>query len=132
MFLCHFPSGHPAWALPSALPVGARTFLPEQVQGGHPAYWVFFDYIRTMVAHCLDAEPGSGGTGSSTQSVSELLVGRAVEGEVGELVGSFVLRTRHMHHIERIEPPPQLDQPVEERLQPRVPDLVAKLQLPDD
>ena len=28
MFLCHFPSGHPAWALPSALPGGARTFLP--------------------------------------------------------------------------------------------------------
>ncbi len=33
MFLCHFPSGHPAWALPSALPGGARTFLPS-AQGG--------------------------------------------------------------------------------------------------
>jgi hypothetical protein len=27
MFLCHFPSGRPAWALPSALPCGTRTFL---------------------------------------------------------------------------------------------------------
>ena len=44
MFLCHFPSGRPAWVLPSALPVGARTFLPEQVRSGHPAYWVSFDY----------------------------------------------------------------------------------------
>ena len=26
-FLWHFPSGHPAWALPSTLPCGARTFL---------------------------------------------------------------------------------------------------------
>ena len=30
MFLCHFPSGYPAWALPSALPGGARTFLPPR------------------------------------------------------------------------------------------------------
>jgi len=27
MFLWHFPSGRPAWVLPSALPCGARTFL---------------------------------------------------------------------------------------------------------
>src|SRR3972149_5798423 len=33
MFLCHFPSGPPAWALPSALPGGARTFLPS-AKGG--------------------------------------------------------------------------------------------------
>jgi len=26
-FLWHFPSGHPAWALPSSLPCGVRTFL---------------------------------------------------------------------------------------------------------
>jgi len=26
-FLLHFPSGHPAWELPSTLPFGARTFL---------------------------------------------------------------------------------------------------------
>ncbi len=40
MFLCHFPSGRPAWELPSALPGGARTFLPPpQAGSGHPAYW---------------------------------------------------------------------------------------------
>ena len=33
MFLCHFPSGRPAWALPSALPGGARTFLPPPESG---------------------------------------------------------------------------------------------------
>jgi hypothetical protein len=27
-FLCHYPSGHPARALPGALPFGVRTFLP--------------------------------------------------------------------------------------------------------
>jgi len=27
VFLCHFPSGRPAWVLPSALPYGARAFL---------------------------------------------------------------------------------------------------------
>jgi len=34
MFLCHFPSGRPAWALPSALPYGARTFLDRPPQAG--------------------------------------------------------------------------------------------------
>jgi len=33
MFLCHFPSGRPAWVLPSALPCGARTFLTRQSLG---------------------------------------------------------------------------------------------------
>ena len=32
-FLCHFPSGRPAWVLPSALPCGARTFLTRQSLG---------------------------------------------------------------------------------------------------
>src|SRR5262252_1090497 len=36
-FLWHFPSGHPDWALPSALLSGARTFLPAPRRGrsGH-------------------------------------------------------------------------------------------------
>jgi hypothetical protein len=33
MFLFHFPSGYPAWELPSALPGGARTFLPSPERG---------------------------------------------------------------------------------------------------
>jgi hypothetical protein len=28
--LLHFPSGYPAWALPSILPYGARTFLTSE------------------------------------------------------------------------------------------------------
>ena len=32
VFLCHFPSGCPAWELPSALPGGARTFLPDYIE----------------------------------------------------------------------------------------------------
>src|SRR5262252_806620 len=32
-FLWHFPSGHPDWALPSALLSGARTFLPAHKGG---------------------------------------------------------------------------------------------------
>ena len=39
MFLCHFPSGRPAWALPSALPCGARTFLvPPSANRGRLAH----------------------------------------------------------------------------------------------
>ena len=44
MFLCHFPSPArlrraEAWALPSTLSGGARTFLPEafKPRGDHPA-----------------------------------------------------------------------------------------------
>ena len=38
MFLCHFPSGRPAWVLPSALPFGARTFLPRLRESGRSAH----------------------------------------------------------------------------------------------
>src|SRR5437660_100285 len=34
VFLWHFPSGHPDWALPRALLSGARTFLPAPQGGG--------------------------------------------------------------------------------------------------
>src|SRR5215831_8414422 len=34
VFLWHFPSGHPDWALPSALLSGARTFLPAPAGAG--------------------------------------------------------------------------------------------------
>ncbi len=45
MFLCHFPSGHPAWELPSALPVGARTFLSSlNARSDHPACWTNHQY----------------------------------------------------------------------------------------
>jgi hypothetical protein len=36
-FLCHFPSGHPDRALPGALPLGVRTFLPAVAPCGAPA-----------------------------------------------------------------------------------------------
>ena len=38
MFLWHYLSGCPVWALPSTLPGGARTFLPDgfRRQGGRP------------------------------------------------------------------------------------------------
>src|SRR5467141_3177728 len=35
-FLWHFPSGHPDWALPSALLYGARTFLPASTEAERP------------------------------------------------------------------------------------------------
>jgi len=38
VFLCHFPSGRPAWVLPSALPYGARTFLPRLRGSGRVAH----------------------------------------------------------------------------------------------
>src|SRR5262245_47625727 len=34
-FLCHFPSGCPARALPGALPSGVRTFLPPPLSALH-------------------------------------------------------------------------------------------------
>ncbi len=36
-FLWHSPSGHPDWALPSALLCGARTFLERRTARGRPA-----------------------------------------------------------------------------------------------
>ena len=38
MFLWHYLSGFPVWALPSTLPGGARTFLPDGLrrQSGRP------------------------------------------------------------------------------------------------
>ncbi len=38
MFLWHYLSGCPVWALPSTLPGGARTFLPDDLrrQSGRP------------------------------------------------------------------------------------------------
>ncbi len=35
--LWHYPSRRRAWALPSTLPFGARTFLPRILQGGRPS-----------------------------------------------------------------------------------------------
>jgi len=45
-FLWHFPSGHPAWALPSSLPCGVRTFLESGCRRArdHPADSLLFDY----------------------------------------------------------------------------------------
>ena len=37
MFLCHFPSGYPAWALPSTLPEGVRTFLSGPLEANRSA-----------------------------------------------------------------------------------------------
>jgi hypothetical protein len=52
MFLCHFPSGRPAWVLPSALPCGARTSRSRHSLGdggrGRTAH------SRDIVAHALD------------------------------------------------------------------------------
>ena len=36
-FLWHFPSGHPDWGLPSALPCGVRTFLPPPEGSRRPS-----------------------------------------------------------------------------------------------
>jgi len=35
-FLWHYPSGHPAWALPSTLPCGVRTFLARETRPRPP------------------------------------------------------------------------------------------------
>jgi len=60
--LLHFPSGHPAWALPSTLPCGVRTFL-----GTHPYGWL------PRSPGGLADENGTGGDG-----VPDGVVGRVV------------------------------------------------------
>jgi hypothetical protein len=68
MFLCHFPSGHPAWVLPSALPCGARTFLshlpPEGGDRGRTAHSV------CIVAHELILRRISGSSQVSCEKQS--------------------------------------------------------------
>ena len=39
--------GHPSWGLPSVLPCGARTFLPESLRGGGPADSRLSDMVMT-------------------------------------------------------------------------------------
>ncbi len=50
--LWHFPSGHPAWELPSTLPCGVRTFLKRKTSvpaRGHPANSLFPLMLRLLV-----------------------------------------------------------------------------------
>jgi hypothetical protein len=47
--LLHFPSGHPAWALPSTLPCGVRTFLCVQRSPGGLTPQC---YLQLEPAHC--------------------------------------------------------------------------------
>src|SRR3990172_6442270 len=114
MFLCHFPSGCPAWALPSALPFGARTFLP--------------------VTGATERSPGLLDQDSVYQrrrSASPALVS-GVQRQIRQFIRPLVLRPGHGADREGVELTAKLKQSLEERAEPLVAHLVAKLQLPDD
>lgn len=57
--LWHFPSGHPAWALPSALPYGGRTFLSRERARPRPPGPLSGHYCSTDSRRCQ----GNAGTG---------------------------------------------------------------------
>ena len=60
--------GHPSWGLPSVLPCGARTFLPESLRGGGPSDSRLPDMVMTAAGcrqlsrhrfrHARHAAPG--------------------------------------------------------------------------
>ncbi len=58
-FLWHFPSGRPAWALPSSLPFGVRTFLGRGLGRArdHPADSLPKDYLPPRTASSTWAHP---------------------------------------------------------------------------
>jgi len=107
MFLCHFPAGRPAWVLPSALPGGARTFLPPPFGGRR--------------------SPGLLDLLQLYQPWHVYLGLGAVEGKVGKFVRPLVVVPPHVPHFESLEAAAKLYHPVEERLQPRVSHAVAIL-----
>jgi len=55
-----YPWGHPRWTLSSAIPCGARTFLPRKIGGGHLDY-----FNQTECTH-----PPQGPPACSTTSLS--------------------------------------------------------------
>jgi len=128
MFLCHFPSGRPAWVLPSALPGGARTFLAPP-EGGERSPGLL-GLSQVYQGACVTIRQGFSLRGAISQEGA--LGRRAVERQVGELVRALVLSPRDVRHFEAIEAVAQFDDPVEERLQPGIPHSVAILELPDN
>ena len=94
MFLCHFPSGYPAWELPSALPVWSSDLPPSaEADGGHPACW------NASIIPPRDCA---------------LIPVTAVQRQVRQLVRPFVPLARDVLHREPLKLPAQLQYPVEE------------------
>ena len=110
MFLCHFPSGHPAWALPSAPPGGARTFLPSPPRagtGGHPVYWAGFSIALTPASPTEEPQHATD-TASQSRSLADdssksVLI--AVERFVGQAVRTAVLLPPDVPNLKRVEAP---------------------------
>ena len=101
MFLCHFPSGRPAWELPSALLDWSSDLPPRQVGAA----------TRPTGLRLILAVIGCG---------ARTLGRSGVEGQVGELIGALVLFARHVGDLETLELTPQLDDALEERAQASV------------
>ncbi len=104
MFLCHFPSGHPAWALPSALPGGARTFLSPMA-----------GRAITRPAEPSSIITVSAGTGPAWLELGPRLFRRAVEREVSQLIRTLIFRPRHRNDPKAAELASQLQKAREER-----------------
>ncbi len=82
MFLCHFPSPWltplRAWVLPSALPGGARTFLPDEIGA-----------IARSAGPCSVYQPYESR--------------RPVQGLVGKLVCPLIDGPRYRFHVEPLK-----------------------------
>ncbi len=114
MFLCHFPSGRPAWELPSALPDWSSDLPPRQVGAATRPTGLLL--ILAVIGRTVRARPGRLG----------------VQGQVGELIGALVLLAPDVGDREAVELALQLHDALEERAQACVADAVAKLQLAHD
>src|SRR5215472_3674262 len=111
VFLWHFPSGHPDWALPSALLSGARTFLPAPRGGG-----------------AVTCPPRPTPDVTRSGALSSPLVHRAV----GQRVRAAVALPRHVAHVDPPEAAQQAHHLAVKRLQVGAPNLVAAAHLLHD
>ena len=108
-FLWHFPSRHRDWELPSALPFGARTFLPDE--SGRPP-----EHLS------LDPEKKSGELPGRD---------RLVKGHVGQCVRSFVLLPWYMLKRNPVESTGELHDFLIKGEKTRTFDFIAACNLPD-
>lgn len=111
-----YPSGHPAWELPSALSRGARTFLD-----------------RRAASTAAARRPGNYHSSANRARIERGPTRLAsVQGFVCQCVGALVEMSADVRGLEAVELVSQPGELIEERFQGLVADAVASLELPHD
>ena len=124
MFLCHFPSGCPAWELPSALPVRSSD-LPLAIGERSPGL-LKPNKCNIPLAIGRRRVQIRNPPAARTQHLSDG-VRQRVESEVGKLVGALVPLPRDVLQRERVKAATQFQNALEVRTQTLIANAVAEL-----